>query len=313
MHPLAILPFLVLPIYSFNLDTKAPYWGYTTASLATSTSRQCKDAYSAEINCDEFLLALLYANEDRHYLPAMEPSNFTDTCTSTCHSSLTKYIENVEESCSEPTDAALKGVGHWGEMEFKQVPVVTIGRILEYTLMRSCAEDEDGENCYITQDTSFPTEPSCTWTCAIAWWWNQHEYPYSEWEFKTPEERGYDDLEDGTWQPLTNHTDVLVQHAVLASLMDQAWQTVQNCGFGNGSVPFNMGIEGVEAVAVSSGVTSSKSGSTDGSESVSVSESGGSFNGTASSSDPGDDDAERLGFARGWIVLMVLVLSFLIT
>jgi hypothetical protein len=101
--------------------------------------------------------------------------------------------------------------------------------------------------------------------------------------------------------------------------MDEAWQTVQDCGFGNGSVPFGTGIEDVEAVAVSSGVKSSQSGSTDesdsdsDSESESVSENGGSLNGTASSSDPGDDGAERIGFAGGWIALIGLVLSLVIT
>ncbi|KAL5343228.1 hypothetical protein BJX70DRAFT_354893 [Aspergillus crustosus] len=309
MHPLAILPFFILPIHSFSLDTNTAYWGYTTTSLAESTSQQCKNAYSAEIVCDEYLLALVYAHEDRHYLPDMEPSNFTDTCTSTCHSSLTKYIANVEDSCSESTDAALKGVGVWGGLDFKEIPVVTIGQILEYTLMRACAQDEDGKNCYITQSSTYPTKPSCDWACGIAWWWNQHEYPYNEWEFNNPRERGYDDLEDGTWQPQANHTDTLVQHAVLASVRDEAWETVQECGFGNGSVPFKTGIQGVEAVeAVSaSGVRGGKSASASADESDG--ESTGSSNDTASSSDPEDDGAMRLGFATGWIAAVMLVLS----
>lgn len=140
---LTLLP--LLPLTSaFTLNTKTPYWSYTTTSLANTTSEECKTAYSAEIACNPYLLALVNANEMRPYLPSMQKSNFTDTCTRTCHDSLAQYIQNVESTCSSPEDgdAALKGVGVWGEMEFRSVPVVTVGRVLEYTLMSACAVDE---------------------------------------------------------------------------------------------------------------------------------------------------------------------------
>lgn len=144
---LLLLPLLPLTT-AFTLNTKTPYWSYTAASLANTTSEECKTAYSAEIACDPYLLALVNANGMRPYLPSMQKSNFTDTCTKTCHDSLAQYIQNVEHACSGPGDgdgggdAALKGVGVWGKMEFRNVPVVTAGRVLEYTLMSACAVDE---------------------------------------------------------------------------------------------------------------------------------------------------------------------------
>lgn len=81
----------------------------------------------------------------RPYLPSIEESNFTDTCTKTCRDSLAEYTQNVESACSSPEDgggdAALKGVGIWGKMEFRNVPVATVGQVLEYTLMSACAVD----------------------------------------------------------------------------------------------------------------------------------------------------------------------------
>jgi hypothetical protein len=141
---LTLLPLFPLTT-AFTLNTKTPYWSYTTTSLANTTSKECKTAYSAEIACDPYLLSLVNANKMRPYLPSMEESNLTDTCTKTCRDSLAEYIQNVESACSSPEDgggdAALKSVGVWGKMEFRNVPVATVGRVLEYTLMSACAVD----------------------------------------------------------------------------------------------------------------------------------------------------------------------------
>ncbi|KAL4782253.1 hypothetical protein BJX76DRAFT_297617 [Aspergillus varians] len=302
MYPF-ILPFLLFPLTSsFTLDTKSTYWRYTTSSLTNTTSQTCKEAYSAEIACDEYLVTLVNANEDRHFLPSMTQSNFTNTCTKTCHSSLATYITNVEKACTEPGDAALKGVGVWGEMKFTKIPVATIGRIFEYTLMRSCAEDETGENCYISQSSIIPSKFSCSWACAVAYWYNQHEYPYSEWQFGSTEGRGveieYD--ADGNERPVNRLSDVLVQHAVFSSQMDGAWRIAEGCV--NGSVSFKTGIEGVELgvgdeTAVKVG-TNESSGSG----------SGGSSNGTTSStsSDSEGSGAVRIRAAGGWLVMVFM-------
>ncbi|KAL4747838.1 hypothetical protein BDW72DRAFT_196332 [Aspergillus terricola var. indicus] len=293
MRLLALLPLIPLA-HALNLDTKSEYWSYTTSSLANTTSQTCKDAYSAEIACDEYLVALVTANEDRSLLPFMEPTNFTNTCTKSCHDSLTGYIQNVEEKCSGTADAALKGVGSWGKMEFKNVPVAIVGRIFKYTLLRSCAEDENGKNCYIDQSSVIPTIFDCSWSCALAYRYNQHEYPYSEWSFG-----------DGRFAEIhyrkyggaviNNSSNVLVQHSALNKQMEKAWETVNECLSSSGT--FKTGIEGVEvelntdtAVKASTSVTT---GDNNG-ESESANVSGGSFNGAVSASPDPKDAAANL-------------------
>ncbi|KAL4974015.1 hypothetical protein BDW66DRAFT_153300 [Aspergillus desertorum] len=218
--------------HTFTLDAESEYWSYTTSSLANTTSQTCKDAYSAEIACNEYLVALVTANEDRSLLPLMEPSNFTETCTKTCHDSLTSYIRNVEEKCSETTDAALKGVGVCGKMDFENVPVATVGRIFEYTLMRSCAEDENGRNCYITQSSVIPTTFDCSWSCAIAYRYDQHKYPYSDWSFGNERfAKVYYGKDRGRNTMINNARDVLVQHAVLSKQMEKALEDCKRMSF----------------------------------------------------------------------------------
>ncbi|KAL4988662.1 hypothetical protein BDW68DRAFT_87534 [Aspergillus falconensis] len=290
----ALLPLLRLA-HGFTLDTKSEYWSYTSSSLANTTSKACKDAYSAEIACDEYLVALVTANEDRSFLPLMEPSNFTDTCTKTCHDSLTGYIQNIEEKCSETTDAALKGVGVWGKMEFKNVPVATVGQIFKYTLMRSCAENENGENCYITQSSVIPTTFDCSWSCAIAYRYNQHEYPYSEWSFGDERFAEVYYGKDGGNTVINESRNVLVQHAVLSKQVEKAWKTAKGCLSGNGT--FKTGIEGVGIgsdthAAVKESTTESSGDSTSVSESASAS--GGSSTGNATGSPEPEDRAASL-------------------
>ncbi|KAL4998661.1 hypothetical protein BDV10DRAFT_69540 [Aspergillus recurvatus] len=297
MGLLALLPLLRLA-QAFTLDTKSEYWSYTTSSLANTTSQTCKNAYSAEIACDEYLVALVAANEDRSFLPLMEPSNFTDTCTRTCYDSLRGYIQNVEEKCSETTDVALKGVGIWGKMEFKDIPVATVGRIFIYTLMRSCAEDENGENCYITQSSVIPTTFDCSWSCAIAYRYNQHEYPYSEWSFGDERFAEVYYGKDGKNTVINDSRNVLVQHPVLSKQMEKAWKTAKGCLSGN--TTFKTGIEGVEIgsdthAAVKASTAENTGNSTGGSESASASE--GSSTGNASSSPVPEDGAASLKVA----------------
>ncbi|KAL4954682.1 hypothetical protein BDW69DRAFT_193877 [Aspergillus filifer] len=248
MYSHAILLSLLPLASTFSLDTKTKYWAYTTSSLANTTSESCKKAYSAEIDCDDYLVALVNANKERPYLPTMEFSDFDNTCTKTCHDSLMEYIENVEDKCSGEGDAALRGKGKYGEMEFENIPVSTVGRIFEYTLMRSCAEDETGENCYITQSSFIPYDLfACEWTCAVAYWYNQHEYPYSEWQFGSRYYGGmdYEYNEDGSTSPINLSGNVLVQHSSFEDEMEEAWTTVQECQANSTAPHFQTGIKGV--------------------------------------------------------------------
>ncbi|KAL4930961.1 uncharacterized protein BDV17DRAFT_29263 [Aspergillus undulatus] len=289
--------------------TKTKYWAYTTSSLANTTSTECKEAYSAEIACDDYIVAVVNANEDRHFLPSKEFSDMADMCTKTCRDSLTKYIQNVEEKCSESGDAALNGRGIYGEMELEDIPVETVGRILEYHLMRGCAEDETGENCYINESSSIPTEFKCSWTCAVAYRYNQHEYPYSEWQFGSTSGRGvrYEVDKDGNLEsPINISGDVLVQHAVFEEGMEEGWEIASNCRR-NASVQFQTGIKGVDAGSETADVKANGSNSTS-EEKANAGEV--PSNGTASSdsADP-ESAAVRVGVAGGWASVMILVSS----
>ncbi|KAL2830102.1 hypothetical protein BJY01DRAFT_121116 [Aspergillus pseudoustus] len=326
----SILLFLSPFTTSLSLDTKTKYWGYTTSSLANTTSQKCKDAYSADIACDDFLAGIVNANEMRGFLPDMEYDNFTLTCTATCHSSLLDWIANLEDKCDQPGDAALRGVGHrWREMEFEPIPVVTVGRIFEYTLMRACAEDEDGENCYITESSVLASDFHCSWTCAAAYYWNQHLYPYSDWEFGTVDGDVEIEIdEDGDLWEYNKWNHILVEHPDRYNMSGEGWQTIVDCGFDKGDVPFGTGIEGVtakdelkvfdrnrtrsagneedeEKEEIGSVSASASEGESE-SESANVTVS----NGTSTSSDPEDGGAARFGVAGGCITVAVLVFSF---
>ncbi|KAL4965511.1 uncharacterized protein BDV14DRAFT_55914 [Aspergillus stella-maris] len=312
MYTPTILLSLLPLASSFSLNTKTKYWAYTTSSLANSTSEPCKKAYSAEIDCDEYLVALVNANEDRPYLPSMEASDFEQTCTQTCHDSLMSYIENIEDKCSGDEDAALRGKGKYGEMEFENVPVSTVGRIFEYTLMRSCAVDETGENCYITQSSFIPYDLfTCDWTCAVAYWYNQHEYPYSEWQFGSRYYGGmdYEYNEDGSTSPINLSGNVLVQHSTFEDEMEEAWSTVQECQANSTAPHFQTGIKGVDvgsdtAAAVEEAETSGNS------TSEKASTGGSSSNGTtASTEDVPEDAAVGVRVAAGWATTVILVSS----
>ncbi|KAF7595479.1 hypothetical protein BBP40_005815 [Aspergillus hancockii] len=229
---------------AFSLDTTSKFWNYTTSQLASTTSQKCKDAYSADIACDYFLVQLVNANEERYYLSDMEPENFTQTCTATCHTSLNDYILNVKEACTERGDAAIQSKGYTGKSGTAQAPVQNIGHILQYHLMRSCAKDEDGENCYITQSSVLPPDFSCDWTCAVALYWNRHFYPYSEWSLGNPNIMTRD--MDGNVLKYGN--DMLVNDGSGFSMGGGGWETIKECGFGNSTkAPFDIGISGLKS------------------------------------------------------------------
>ncbi|KAL4740888.1 hypothetical protein BDV11DRAFT_168639 [Aspergillus similis] len=214
----------------------------------------------------------------------MEPTNFNSTCTKSCHDSLTSYIHNVEEKCSGTADAALKGVGIWGKMEFKNVPVATIGRIFK-----------NGKSCCINQSSVIPTTFDCAWSCALAYRYNQHEYPYSDWSFRDERSAEVHYGEDARSTVISNSRNVLVQHAVLNKQMEKAWNTVNRCLSSNET--FKTGIDGVGVgldtdKAVTASTSVSTGNSTGGSESESVSE--GSSNGAGSASPDPENGAAHL-------------------
>ncbi|KAE8379030.1 hypothetical protein BDV26DRAFT_280664 [Aspergillus bertholletiae] len=238
-----ILAASLLPSLSqaFSLDTVTSHWNYTTANLVSTTSQKCKDAYSADIACDPFLVQLVNADEKRYFLDDMEKDNFTQTCTTSCHSSITKYIANVKAACSERGDAAVSSLGFVGRDGTKDAPVQTVGRIFEYTLMRSCSKDEDGQNCYITQSGVLPPDFECNWTCALAFYWNKHFYPYSDWTMGDSGYQRYDS--DGFEVKVSN---ILLNPGQKKDIMgDESWETLRECGYRDPNAPpFDTGLSG---------------------------------------------------------------------
>ncbi|KAF9885323.1 hypothetical protein FE257_013040 [Aspergillus nanangensis] len=217
--------------HAFSLDTQTEFWNYTTTSLADTTSQKCKNAYSAQIDCDPLLAALVK-----------------------------KYISNVEESCSYPKDAALAITDSsdsdlWNP-DFKTVPVETIANLVLYTLMRSCAK-EDGENCYVTQSAVYSPDYACKWDCATALYWNTHKYPYYNWYFGMGEAVWIDDT-----TAIIPGNNILVQDWFDED--EKGWKKIVECGldYKNGSAPFDIGITGLDKETTKPDKMASKSTTT---------------------------------------------------
>jgi hypothetical protein len=119
---------------TFNLNTAGPSWDYTTKDLADTTSQACKDAYSANINCDETLLKLV-ASMDPDFDP--QSSDLQAMCTATCSSSLSEYIKGVKAACAK--DGDLAGIAS-GNKYIYQAPVATVGEVFQYKYGQSCAK-----------------------------------------------------------------------------------------------------------------------------------------------------------------------------
>ncbi|KAE8351830.1 hypothetical protein BDV28DRAFT_149622 [Aspergillus coremiiformis] len=238
IHTILAAALLSAVAQAFSLDTSTKHWNYTTNSLASTTSQKCKDAYSTEIACDEYLVQLVDADEERYFLDDMEPENFTQTCTASCHSSLTKYIANVEMACTERGDAAVSSVGFLGKDGMENVPVQTVGHIFLYHLMRSCAKD----------DGVLPPDFSCSWTCALAYYWNRHFYPYSDWSLGDPRISQFD--QDGNETKAGNNMVLTTRHGDIMNT--GGWRTIQKCGYGNpAQPPFDVGLAGlIEDIAL---------------------------------------------------------------
>ncbi|KAJ5195360.1 uncharacterized protein N7498_008798 [Penicillium cinerascens] len=164
---------------TFSLNTSGPSWDYTTKVLANTTSQACKDAYSANINCDETLLEIV-ASMNPNFNP--QPSDFQAMCTTTCSDSLSQYVKNVKAACD--TDGDLAGVAK-GNTYVYQAPVASVGEVFQYKYGQSCAKS-GSDYCYLTYPNSsdwaradFP----CSDKCAVQFFQNAHEQPGSAYFF----------------------------------------------------------------------------------------------------------------------------------
>lgn len=119
---------------TFNLNTSGPSWDYTTKDLSSTTSQACKDAYSANINCDETLLKIV-ASMDINFDP--QSSDLQAMCTTTCSDSLSQYVKNVKAACNK--DGDLAGVDNGNKLLY-QAPVATVGEVFQYKYGQSCTK-----------------------------------------------------------------------------------------------------------------------------------------------------------------------------
>jgi hypothetical protein len=137
-HSLSLFSaFSGLATATFNLNTSGPDWDYTAKDLANTTSQSCKDAYSADIDCDATLLGLVASMR-----PGFQPgtSDFDNTCTSSCKDSLDTYVAGVQAACTAPGDKAQESVGGGDNVDMYLDPVAIVGQIFQYTFASDCAK-----------------------------------------------------------------------------------------------------------------------------------------------------------------------------
>ncbi|RDL36022.1 uncharacterized protein BP5553_06634 [Venustampulla echinocandica] len=188
---------------TFSLDISGPDWSYTTKNgLSKTTSEACKNAYSADIDCDPTLLGLV-ASMRSVFKPT--PSDFDNTCAPACKSSLEAYVKGVQEACTAPGDSALES----------NVPgiildhVDTVGMLLQYTWKSSCRKDTDGTYCHYKRLNNSDTFP-CDDVCTGAFYQTAHDLPISSKTFIS-----YLLVSRGPWW---------------AEAFEKGWKRLQACG-----------------------------------------------------------------------------------
>lgn len=129
---------------TFSLEEQCADWSYTTKDLAPTTSQKCKDAYSANIDCDSSVLRLVTSSQSLFKRTSVD---LDTVCTDTCKASIDAYIQNVKEECAAEGDKAQeyseglwkRGGGH--SNKYYLHPVETIGLLFQYTVAWDCAKN----------------------------------------------------------------------------------------------------------------------------------------------------------------------------
>ncbi|KAJ5767137.1 uncharacterized protein N7511_004753 [Penicillium nucicola] len=197
---------------TFSLDTSGPSWDYTTKDLADTTSQACKDAYSADIDCDDTLLKIV-ASMDPDFDP--QSSDLQAMCTSTCKDSLSQYLKNVNTACSKDGDRA--GLAS-GNKYIYEAAVATAGEVFQYKYGQACATS-GSDYCYLTYPSSEDwarTDFPCSDECAVKFFQNAHEQPGSGYFF--------------SYFALGN------QSSYWEETFAGGWETVVQCGDGGSNV-----------------------------------------------------------------------------
>ncbi|MCJ1477576.1 hypothetical protein MMC13_006249 [Lambiella insularis] len=168
---------------SFNLNTSGPDWDYPASDLANTTSQTCKDAYSANIDCDSTLVGLVASMRPGFVATS---SDLAQTCSSTCKASFDAYVAGVTAACTKPGDKAMVSLG--GECcNYTTAPVQLVGQIFQYHFAIDCSKDSDGTYCYESETSGSEVwnSPSyvCSDECAATFYQAAHDFPSSGWEF----------------------------------------------------------------------------------------------------------------------------------
>ncbi|KAJ9149739.1 hypothetical protein NKR23_g4162 [Pleurostoma richardsiae] len=160
---------------SFSLDVSGPDWDYTTTDLANTTSQACKDAYSAEIDCDDTLLGIVASMR-----PAFDPTvdDYDRMCVQTCSDALDAYVAGVKAACNQPGDLAKEAEGNSG---VPKDPVEVVGEVFQYSFAQACRNNDTGYCHFI--DSSVTLDFGCNDTCMVDFYTNAHDMPGSHYSF----------------------------------------------------------------------------------------------------------------------------------
>ncbi|PVH84041.1 hypothetical protein DL98DRAFT_613449 [Cadophora sp. DSE1049] len=196
---------------TFNLNTSGPDWDYVAKDLANTTSQICKDAYTANVDCDPTLLGLV-ASMPPLFDPT--PADMDNTCTTTCKDSLAAYVQGVKDACAAEGDKAQESVGGGNNVDMYLDPVDIMGEIFQYQLASSCRKLSNGTYCRYTSLANakdFDCDDSCTAQ------FNQvaHDYP--------------------AFNKMFNYYWLISRGNCWAEEFQTGWERLQKCGIAVGS------------------------------------------------------------------------------
>ncbi|KAK8139747.1 hypothetical protein PG984_000870 [Apiospora sp. TS-2023a] len=181
---------------AFGLNVSGPDWAYIADDqhLKSSTSAQCRQAYSAEIACPSTLLGIVASMR-----PGFKPSekDYQGMCTTTCKDALENYVSGVRAACHlNAGDAAQLLTKATKPYEYKDLPVAIVGQLFQYHLAQSCRTDvktrptdrfytyRSGKFCeFSTEHAEVDDDFECDDICSSTFFQNAHDYPGSRYEF----------------------------------------------------------------------------------------------------------------------------------
>ncbi len=109
----------------------------STITWPPQLRKPASNAYNAVIDCDETLLGLV-SSASPNFNPG--PDDLERTCVPSCKDSLDRYVQNVQNACTLPGDAALVEANANNEPR-AQVPVAVVGQVFQYEYAFACSHN----------------------------------------------------------------------------------------------------------------------------------------------------------------------------